>query len=368
MLEKLVEMSNRYGSNPEFVLAGGGNTSFKDEETLYVKGSGKALADVTADDFVSMDRSKLSAMLRKDYPKDDDSREAAALNDMMAAKLPGNEDKRPSVEAPLHNLFQYKYVLHVHPALINGLTCGKNGEAEARRLIGDELVWVPLSRPGYALSVFCYEKMKEYTDHTGKNPRLVLLQNHGIFAAGDTVEDVDKMMLRVMSALEAHISSKPDMEPINYDKSQVEKLRSQIEGLYSQAVSVDFVVNKQILKYIASQKDFEPLSSSFTPDHIVYCKAKFMYIERIGEMSQMFELFVRDNGYLPKVICIKNVGAFIIGSNEKEMVNARELFLDAVKVAAYSENFGGFLHMTDDLVHFILNWEAEAYRQKVAAK
>ena len=37
-LEKLVLMSNKYGSNPDYVLAGGGNTSFKDEEFLYVKG------------------------------------------------------------------------------------------------------------------------------------------------------------------------------------------------------------------------------------------------------------------------------------------------------------------------------------------
>ena len=38
-LQKLAEMSNRYGSNPEYVLAGGGNTSYKDENYLYVKGS-----------------------------------------------------------------------------------------------------------------------------------------------------------------------------------------------------------------------------------------------------------------------------------------------------------------------------------------
>ena len=36
-LQKLAEMSNRYGSNPEYVLAGGGNTSYKDENYLYVK-------------------------------------------------------------------------------------------------------------------------------------------------------------------------------------------------------------------------------------------------------------------------------------------------------------------------------------------
>lgn len=37
-LSTLVKMSNTYGSNPAYVLAGGGNTSVKDETTLYVKG------------------------------------------------------------------------------------------------------------------------------------------------------------------------------------------------------------------------------------------------------------------------------------------------------------------------------------------
>ena len=36
-LSILVKMSNTYGSNPAYVLAGGGNTSVKDDTTLYVK-------------------------------------------------------------------------------------------------------------------------------------------------------------------------------------------------------------------------------------------------------------------------------------------------------------------------------------------
>lgn len=71
MLEELVEMSNRYGSDPAYVLAGGGNTSEKIDTILYVKGSGTSLADITEVDFVSMDRPKLSSMLEKPYPQED---------------------------------------------------------------------------------------------------------------------------------------------------------------------------------------------------------------------------------------------------------------------------------------------------------
>ena len=54
-LKELTAMSNRYGQNPDYVLAGGGNTSVKDDTTLYVKCSGTCLADITEDGFVAMD-------------------------------------------------------------------------------------------------------------------------------------------------------------------------------------------------------------------------------------------------------------------------------------------------------------------------
>jgi O-antigen ligase len=62
-LDKIVAISNEYGSNPDYVLAGGGNTSYKDEEFLYIKGSGTTLATITADGFVKMNRKKLSKLI-----------------------------------------------------------------------------------------------------------------------------------------------------------------------------------------------------------------------------------------------------------------------------------------------------------------
>ena len=128
-LSTLVKMSNTYGSNPAYVLAGGGNTSVKDDTTLYVKGSGTQLATIKAEEFVKMDRARLNEIMKTEYPADDVKRESAYLADVMAAVTDEDKTKRPSVEALLHNLFAYTYVLHVHPTLINGLTCGKGAKA-----------------------------------------------------------------------------------------------------------------------------------------------------------------------------------------------------------------------------------------------
>ena len=161
-LSTLVKMSNTYGSNPAYVLAGGGNTSVKDDTTLYVKGSGTQLATIKAEEFVEMSRARLNEIMKTDYPEDDVKRESLYLADVMAAVTDADKTKRPSVEALLHNLFAYTYVLHVHPTLVNGLTCGKGAKELSEQLLGKDVLWIDICKPGYTLARICYEKMNAY--------------------------------------------------------------------------------------------------------------------------------------------------------------------------------------------------------------
>ena len=132
-LQQLAEMSNKYGANPEYVLAGGGNTSFKCDDYLWIKGSGTSLATIKGEDFVVLERKLLAQMWSAQYPEDEAAREAAVLEDMMDARIKG-ENRRPSVETLLHDLFPQKFILHVHPAIVNGITCSKEGKAAMERL------------------------------------------------------------------------------------------------------------------------------------------------------------------------------------------------------------------------------------------
>jgi rhamnose utilization protein RhaD (predicted bifunctional aldolase and dehydrogenase) len=71
-LNIIAEISHKYGSDDRYVLAGGGNTSFKNEENLYIKGSGTSLATITPNGFVKMSRSKLGDIWNKTYSKNKD--------------------------------------------------------------------------------------------------------------------------------------------------------------------------------------------------------------------------------------------------------------------------------------------------------
>jgi len=75
-LETLISISKTYGSNPEFVIAGGGNTSWKNDEYMFVKGSGTELATIEEEGFVKVNLQKLDTIWSRTYSEDSDLRKA----------------------------------------------------------------------------------------------------------------------------------------------------------------------------------------------------------------------------------------------------------------------------------------------------
>lgn len=346
----LQEMSNKYGSDPSYVLAGGGNTSYKTDDTLYVKGSGTSLATIKAEDFVRMDRSKLSSMWDKTYPENEAERESAVLSDMMNARKEG-ESRRPSVETLLHNLFPQKYVLHVHPALVNGMTCGKNGKEIASKIFPNS-VWVDACRPGYILASLCRDMLSAYKNEKGCDADLLFLQNHGVFFAADSVCDIDALVSFVMNTL----------------KEYSDKAACEYRAFLCQAMSE--ITKAPCAEYLSdcTVKAFDPDNNSPTPDHIVYCKAKYIVIDANDGKSDLdvkVKGFEKANGYMPRVAVVRGDGAVVLGADNKQLDTVKNVFLDQVKVYHSSRAFGGYLGMSDDLVDFIVNWEVESYRSKV---
>ena len=66
-IQQLIEISQFYGHDSRFVIAGGGNTSYKNEERIWVKASGSSLATITEEGFAILDRAKLAVMSDKKY-------------------------------------------------------------------------------------------------------------------------------------------------------------------------------------------------------------------------------------------------------------------------------------------------------------
>lgn len=376
-LPELVKISRRYGSDERFLLAGGGNTSFKDNEYLFIKASGFALSTIEENGFVKMLRKSLDSIWTKEYPEDPNSREATALADLMNSKAPGEEQKRPSVETLLHNAIPHAYVVHTHPALVNGLTSSQGGKNLAEELFGNKMLWIPVVNPGYVLAVTIKNAMDAYQKEHNALPAFILLQNHGVFVSGDTTETIDQTYREIFSVLAERVVRNPDFSPVAVSKEPVNELLGTLNRIFENAGEgagrpAEFAVNVEIRNFVQDRQSFHPVSSAFTPDQIVYCGREALFIDEAEPSESFIERLVAEYvgrcGVLPNVIAVKGLGFFGFGANEKAAANAVLLFLDAVKIAVYSESFGGALFLPKDQIDFIVGWEVEHYRSKIGAQ
>lgn len=349
----ITELSNKYGENAAFVLAGGGNTSVKNEDFLWVKPSGTALATIKENQFLKMDRVKLQTLFIQDYPENSSEREAIVKNIMLSAIAPGHSG-RPSVEAPLHNIFEAKFVVHTHPAAVNGMTCSAQAEEVCKKLF-PEALWVEYIDPGYTLAAGVKSRLDDYSAKNGSQPSVVFLQNHGVFVAADSAEEIDTIYNNIMNTLEAEykkagVPTKLIIGEINDD------------ALLAKAPKLRILMSKDDRVAVASSGPFEVPKGPLSPDHIVYTKS-YSYE---GEISaENIAAFEKEKGYLPIVVSQKDT-VFTSGTSVKTAQTAMAVAKDGALVAQLTKAFGGPNYLADKFRLFIENWEVESYRKKVS--
>lgn len=364
-LSDLVRLSRTYGADPEWVLAGGGNTSFKDDTTLYIKASGFALATITEEGFARMDRSRLRAIAQATYPTDSTARERRAAADLLAGRLPG-EGKRPSVETVMHELLPQRYVIHTHPAIVNGLTCSVDGESAARKVLGDDIVWMPEIEAGYVLAARIGVVVREYESAHSVPPTIILIQNHGLVVGADTPDEVVRLHSAIRNALISAVRL-PDLSPVPVDEAVRASWQSAITQTLGAEPSVCFEANTAIARLVADRSSFAPLLGAFTPDHIVYAGPQPLFTSGAPEeLPAAVAEHKNASAAVPRIIAVAGLGVFSCGESDKIARTAMTFFLDAVKVALFSNSFGGYRHMSEPMVGFIQNWEVEQYRSKIS--
>lgn len=382
LLNEVVELSRRYGAGTDWVIAGGGNSSIKNERSMWVKASGTTLAEITPEQLVEMDRAVLAAIWETDYPADSAEREARALADLLAARVAGDGAPRPSVETLMHALFPHRFVLHTHPTIVNGLTCAVGGESAARRLFGDRHVWIPTINPGYTLAADIRHRVEAWREaHDGEWPQILFMQNHGLVVTAESVEEIDQLNSSIDERLRAEIERTPRVDPTETSGSELGALaadvlaavgtpepRSSDDKTQTAIAVASGFTNDEVVRRTASREAVAPISSAFTPDHIVYSGHAPCYVAEPGAdrtaIAAAIAAYRRRENADPKIVLIAGRGAVALGANARKAEIARLLFLDTLKVACYAESFGGSLFMPPDQIDFIRGWEVERFRER----
>ena len=189
-IEALVEMTRALGEPAmDYVIIGEGNTSMAvDAESFAVKASGQEMRQISADGFIVV---PFAPYL--DWLDDPDSHPPDLTQ-------PGG--RRPSIEASFHAMLLHdcavNFIGHTHPTAINQILCSPFAAdfASKRRfpdevvLCGPQSLLAPYADPGLPLALVMRDHLREFLQRHGEPPKLILLQNHGLIALGDSPSEI----------------------------------------------------------------------------------------------------------------------------------------------------------------------------------
>lgn len=401
-LETLAYRSNLLGADRAVANYGGGNTSTKSKErdhvgrevdVLWVKGSGSDLATIRADQFTGLKLDEVLPLMEKGSMSDEE------MVAYLAACQLRPDMPRGSIETLLHAFVPYPQVDHTHPDAINMICCTKGGEELAVECFGDEAVWIPYIRPGFALSKQVGEAVRE-------NPgaKFVLLAKHGLVTWGETHEESYARTVEAVNRAAEFVADRSGepfggqkVEPLAPEKR--EKLLAEVLPTLRGALSsgteetahkilrADYT-SEEVIEFVCGRdsKDLSQVGAA-CPDHLVRTKVKPLWVDFDLENESADELkeklqesisayrrdyeayFARhdeaDEGMFdpnPRVVLIPGVGLVAAAKNVKEAGLSRDFYHRAVAVMRGAHALGDYVSLTEEESYAVEYWPLELYK------
>lgn len=261
--------SRLIGGNRDLVLYGGGNTSFKTADALYVKGTGADLGAVGEEHFTALDLRQLRALLNDAQLSDD-----GLMRRVDQCKhLP--HAAKPSIETLLHAALPYTYVEHAHADAVLAVANVAGCESTCAAVFGDLAPVVPYCHSGAALARVCKQVFEAHA--TARTIGLILAF-HGVVAFGDSARESYENLLRLVSRAEDWLQGcgawqLPASDAAATGMDKAEFLRETASAIAGFPLALHVVSTPQTLAY-ARCRDLAEISQQGppTPQHAVYTK------------------------------------------------------------------------------------------------
>jgi rhamnose utilization protein RhaD (predicted bifunctional aldolase and dehydrogenase) len=171
----LLELSARIGNDPLLAQASTGNASIKLNGRLWIKASGKWMADALSEDFlVPLDLDQVKACVRRNMD-------------------PTERYRKASLETAMHAALPHRVVLHVH--CVNSIAWAVRQDAPhqlQQKLEGLRWQWVPYVASGLALA-----RAIEGALSASADTDLLVLGNHGVVIGGPDCRAAEDLLSEV---------------------------------------------------------------------------------------------------------------------------------------------------------------------------
>ena len=252
----LINMTRALGEPAmDYVIIGEGNTSMRiDEDSFYVKASGHQMHNISEDGFVAVRLAPMLAML--DDPPQTLAEQKAITNEAVippdaSGGTEGGLALSPSIEVSFHAMLLHEcgvgFVGHTHPTAINQIMCSEYASdfAAKRRfpdevvLCGPQSVLTPYADPGLPLAIVMRERVQQFMAAHGEAPKLILLENHGMIALGDSPAEILKITAMAVKAARIHLGALLTGAPIYLPDEEIWHLYRRPDEIYRRNLFVE---------------------------------------------------------------------------------------------------------------------------------
>jgi rhamnose utilization protein RhaD (predicted bifunctional aldolase and dehydrogenase) len=182
VITSLLDLSLRLGRDPLLTQASTGNTSVKIDGVLWIKASGKWLADAKHGNFlIPVDLAGVKECVRLNIDP------VEKCSSTLASNL------RASIETAMHAVLPHAVVVHVHS--VNAIAWAAREDAPARlkcQLQGLRWQWIPYVASGLPLAQAIEEAVLTF-------PRtdVLVLGNHGLVIGGEDCDAAEALLNEV---------------------------------------------------------------------------------------------------------------------------------------------------------------------------
>jgi len=380
-LLELIKISNTVGKDSALVQGGGGNTSVKtaDGKYMYIKASGTALKDM--DEQAGWRRMRLDAVLSiikdKSIAKlETHAREIEVVDRLLLACDDEVTDiARPSVEAHLH-AFLDRCIIHLHPSSVGAYANAKNGKAELEKLFEDEklpLLWVPYTDPGFTLAKKIAQLVDDYQQQFGQKPGILIFEKHGLLISASSADAALGLVRKVIDRCNSKLNQPSAGKIKSVSQKEINDVKRCIRRAFFEATgqhaTISYFYDDDIAAFMA-QKDAEEMLSTgvLTPDELVYANGPAMWVDRIEpeNIAKRLTQQIKQGEKHSVAFLVKNVGLFVAGK-KKIAQTVRDIVAYSAFIRTNAKRMGGIRTLDKRERDFINQWEAEAFRKKVAS-
>lgn len=242
IIQDLLTLSHEIGREDRgLAILGEGNTSARlGDETFVVKASGTCLGTLQEEDVVECRLAALLPLLEKESLTDQQ------IDDALLAARVDPKAKKPSVEAVFHawllSLPGIKFVGHGHATTALQILCSPRARDFAeQRMFPDEIVCcniasvlIPYTDPGVRLAQNIRRQTDAFIQKHQRQPRVILMQNHGVITLGATWQSVLAAMLIAEKAAKVFMGAASLGGPVFFSEENVQRIAGRPDEAYRQ--------------------------------------------------------------------------------------------------------------------------------------